>query len=268
MKRDSPSEKDSRTDSSLISRCILTGNSGGDERDDEQVDGEETDPSDRAEIGRRSYMLAAGAAVTTTLAGCSGRFLNENPQVKPVSAFGYGGEPVLAQASSVQLAISESEPNDTQAAATVVEFGATISGTLGQADVDWYTFDVPSDTTIRVDFNRAASSGVTAVILYDTTGDFANLRYVGTDQQVSFTESTGQSGPHFLEIVDTQASDGDYSVTVGPNTDSPTPTQTATPTPTETATPSATATPTPTPSTDDDYGEQGYGEYSYGGLTS
>ena len=42
-------------------------------------------------------------------------------------------------------------------------------------------------------------------------------------------------------------------------------TDTATPTPTPTETPTATATPTPTPAPDEEYGEQLYGEYSYGG---
>jgi outer membrane biosynthesis protein TonB len=49
-------------------------------------------------------------------------------------------------------------------------------------------------------------------------------------------------------------------------TESPTPTPTETPTPTPTETPTPTPTETPTPRTDDEYGEQNYGEYGYGGT--
>lgn len=55
----------------------------------------------------------------------------------------------------------------------------------------------------------------------------------------------------------------------GTQTPSETPVETPTPTPASTATPTATPTPTPTPTPTaapaDEYGEQAYGEYGYGG---
>jgi hypothetical protein len=54
---------------------------------------------------------------------------------------------------------------------------------------------------------------------------------------VSFSEPAETSGTHFLQIVDTQSSDGDYTLTVAPDGNDQTETQTSTPTPTPTPTP-------------------------------
>ena len=234
-------------------------------------------------IDRRTYLAAAGLT-TAGIAGCGG--LDSGATVQPVSAFGYGGEQTLRQTSS--LTVSESEPNDRQGSANAISAGATVTGTLAVNDSDWYVVDLSAGSDITVEFSRDSASGVTAVILYNPDGEFSNLRYVVTDDPVSMAQTVETSGTYFLQIVDTQDSDSDYTVTVSRGTTStpvvtdtatPTPeqTETATPERTETATPERTETPTPvvtdtaTPTgtaAEDDYGEQGYGEYGFGGIAT
>ncbi|MDS0258350.1 hypothetical protein NDI56_02870 [Haloarcula sp. S1CR25-12] len=221
-------------------------------------------------LDRRSYLAAAGAT-TVALAGCAD--LGAGSAVQPVSSFGYGGEPVLRQSSS--LSVSEAEPNDSEGSANAISMGATVAGSLTASDSDWYTIELSTGDDVAIEFSRSATTGITAVILYDPAGEFSNLRYVSTDQPVTVAQTAETSGTYYVQVVDTQDSDGDYTLTVGNGTEA-TPTQTATPTPTETATPEPTATPTETETatpteterSDDDYGEQGYGDYGYGGISA
>jgi hypothetical protein len=252
-------------------------------REDADETGEKTDAM---LLDRRSYLAAAGLT-TATLAGCAGR--SRETTVKPVSAFGYGGSSVLQQTSS--LSVSESEPNDGEGNANAIRVGATVSATLTASDSDWYTVDLSSGDDVSVEFTRTSATGITAVILYDPNGEFSNLRYVSNDQPVVVAKTVEMTGTYFIQVVDTQNSDGDYTLTVGNgDTATPTPTSTetgtetetetvtSTPTPTETETATATPTPTATPTesetatatpiTEDDYGEQGYGDYGYGGVAT
>jgi len=207
---------------------------------DTQTSSSEAD--ERIELDRRSYLLAAGAA-TAGLTGCLGQASARTIGVDAVSTFGFGGRPAVQQDSLMTVAVGESEPNDIEAQATPIEFGSTVSATLTQSDSDWFAVDVTSGTDVHVEFDRTATSGVTAVILYGPDGDFDNLRYVATDDRVTFVETATESGTHLVQVVDTQSSDGDYTLTVGSSTDVSTPTPTPTPTVTPTPTPTATATP-------------------------
>jgi hypothetical protein len=216
-------------------------------------------------LDRRSLLAAAGVAAAS-VAGCAGT--NEPSTVEPVSAFGFGGAPVIQQASTLSLSVSESEPNDTEGNAMEIDYGTTVTGRLTVSDSDWYAVELPSDDDTVVSFERAAPTGVTAVILYEPSGQFDNLRYVTTDQPVSFSPTVEASGTHYVQVVDTQDSAGTYKLLVGRGgTVTATPTETATPTatPTETATPTATSTAT---ASETDYGTQGYGEYGYGGVSA
>jgi len=230
--------------------------------------GEERTEEGELLLDRRSYLAAAGLT-TAAVAGCAD--LDSGQTVQPVSSFGYGGGPVLQQTSS--LTVSESEPNDRQGNADAISLGATVSGTLAVSDTDWYLVDASAGDDIAVEFSRQAASGVTAVILYSPDGTFHNLKYVASDDPVTVAGTAETSGNHFVQVVDTQNSDGDYTMTVGGTSTTPTPTETATPVVTETATPESTETATPvvtetTTSAEDDYGEQGYGEYGYGGIAT
>jgi len=130
--------------------------------------------------------------------------------------------------------VTESEPNDGKHQATKVDFGDTVTGALTQADSDWYAVTVNSGEEIEIIFERSTINGVTTVVLYDTNGDLINLRYVGTDSPSGFIEQAEMSGNHFIQVVDTQASDGDYMLTIeaagGEETATTTPTSTPTPT--------------------------------------
>lgn len=203
-------------------------------------------------LDRRSYLAAAGLT-TAALAGCTGRDSSET--VRPVSAFGYGGGAVLQQTSS--LSIAESEPNDRRTDATPVGLGTTVAATLTVSDSDWYTVDLAAGDDIVVEFTRQAPAGITAVILYDPTGQFNDLRYASTDQPVVIAQTAETTGTYYVQVVDTQDSDGEYTLTVDDGTTTETVTETVTPTPTATAKP-----------LEDDYGEQSYGEYGYGGVST
>lgn len=229
-------------------------------------------------LTRRSYLAGAGTAAVA-LAGCAGQ--TTESVVQPLTVFGYGGGTVIQQSESLSMSVTESEPNDTRQAAMGIGLGTTIDGDLTQYDSDWYAFDVSSGEQLVVTFRRSSPTGVTAVIVYDTDGVFSNLRYVSTDGEVAFGVDAETGGTHYVQVVDTQSSDGPYTLKVGRTSGTGTPTTTETPTttdtPTTTETPTVTETPTTTePGTatptstatpiEDDYGEQGYGDFGYGGV--
>lgn len=253
-------------------------------------------PTDRTDgddsIDRRTYLQLAGAtAGAAALAGC-GDLLDGGSSGDTTLHFGYGGGPFLLSASTAAaLAASESEPNDACANANPIDLDTDVGGTLESAGVDWYSVDLSAGDEVDVLFDRVPSTGVTNVVLYGPDCTFLTLRQVGTDQQIGLSLTAEESGTHYVEVADVEEAAGDYAVRVDTGqttaTPSPTPTDTATatpsptdtatatpsPTPTATATPSPTATATSTPTatataTDvaDEYGEQGYGEYGYGGV--
>ena len=230
---------------------------------------EEIPDSDRSSglsLSRRSYLACAGTTAAA-VAGCAGR--TERSTVQPLTVFGYGGSTVIHQSQSLSMSVTEAEPNDTHEAAMRVDLGTMVSGDLGPSDSDWYAVEISSGQQMAVTFQRSPQTGVTAVIVYDADGVFTNLRYVSTDEEVAFEVTAETSGTHHVQVVDTQSSDGAYTLTLASAsaTDTPVSTDsgTETTTPTATSTPTTTSTPTAT-STADDYGEQGYGEYGYGGI--
>ncbi|ELZ46961.1 carbohydrate binding module (family 6) protein [Halorubrum coriense DSM 10284] len=207
-------------------------------------------PSDGG-LTRRSYLASAGAAAAA-LAGCAGRA--GQPVVTPVTVFGFGGGTAIRQSEEPSTSVAESEPNDTLGAATPVALGEQISGDLRPSDSDWYALELSNGQQLAVTFWRSSQTGVTAVIVYDADGVFSNLRYISTDETVAFEVTAETSGTHHVQVVDTQSSDGAYTLALGDASATETPDSD-----------SGTETPTPTP-IEDDYGQQGYGEYGYGGI--
>ena len=239
-------------------------------------------PPDRDDggIDRRTYLALAGAALgTATLAGCLGG--NDTPEDRQVH-FGYGGGPfMLAVGSAALAAAGESEPNDACANASPITTDTTVSGTLESAGVDWFGFDLGAGEEYEVRFDRVPATGVTSVVLYGPGCTFETLRQVGTDREISLGATADEAGTYYVEVVDIQQGDGDYSLYVdtgsstttstetATSTPTPTSTETATSTATRTSTDTATSTTTPTAtSVVDEYGEQGYGEYGYGGVSN
>ncbi|MEF8856365.1 MAG: hypothetical protein V5A44_12830 [Haloarculaceae archaeon] len=218
----------------------------------------ERDDSENS-MDRRSYLALAGAALGATAAGCLGGA--DGPDSDRRLRFGYGGGPYLFAAGSAALAAaaSESEPNDACANAQAVSPDTDVSATLESSGVDWFGVDLAAGEEYEVVYDRAPATGVTSVVLYGPNCAFETMRQVGTDRQVSIGATARESGIHYVEIVDVQQGDGDYTVRV--DTGSATATRTPTPTDTATATPAATTIA-------DEYGEQGYGEYGYGGVSN
>ena len=239
---------DDQTGNDVITESCKRGNST---LPSENSDSGEDDGS--LMVGRREYLSALGMA-TAAVAGCTGG-LDQTVEVNPVSIFGYGGAQFVNQSSSLSVSVTESEPNDDKQNAMQIDYGSTVSGSLTQSDGDWYAIEISTGDSIVVEFNRSASTGVSAIILYGTTGSLQNIRYATTSQPVVFTETADAAGTYFVQVVDTQNSASDYTLSVGSGADS-------------TPTPTATATPTPTATPDDDYGIQGYGEYGYGGVSN
>lgn len=244
-------------------------------------------------VSRRSYLAIAGAAVASAagLAGGERDAVDVPAATRPVTTYGYGGGPVVrerslsaataATASLAAASVAESEPNDTMGEATLVSTGATASGTLESAGVDWWAVDLAAGDRLDVTVERAADTGVVAAATYDPNGDNLDVRYVGSGQPTTIdVDSAPTSGRHYVELVDVQQGDGDYALQFGDGsgsstaTPTPTPTPTSTPTPTATPTPTPTATPTPTPtptptaSDESQYGVQGYGQLGYGGTSN
>jgi hypothetical protein len=223
-------------------------------------------PSERDEtensMNRRSYLALAGATLgTAAVAGCLGG--SDEPESGREVRFGYGGGPVLLSVGSAALAAasatSENEPNDTCTNAQAVSTDTDVSGTLESAGVDWYGVELSSGEDYDVVFDRVPSAGVTNVVLYGPDCAFKTLRQVGSGSRIQISATARESGTHYVEIVDVQEGNGDYTMRVDTESAS------ATPSPTDTAT----ATPSPTATTvADEYGEQGYGGYGYGGVSN
>jgi hypothetical protein len=213
---------------------------------------DETPNDDEHTIDRRTYLTLAGATVgTAAIAGCSGGGATSANELR----YGFGGAPVVLAAGSTALqASSEAEPNDACGDATPIATDTTVSGTLDAADVDWYSVDLAAEEPFDVVFDRTATDGVTNVVISGPDCSFKTLRQVGSAQETRVSATADEAGIHYVEVVDINQGDGDYTVRVDTGQET---TPTATPTP----------TPTPTPTAvEDDYGEQGYGAYGYGGT--
>jgi len=230
--------------------------------------------ADGGGLNRRSYMKL-GTVAAGLLAGCSGAIsgYGDSENASPGALaddvqFGYGG---VALASSTGMlaasaASSEQEPNDTRAEAMLVSMNSEVTGQLDAGEVDWFAFDAAGGQQYTVEFDRADAAGVSVVALYDGDGDFLNQVYVGTGDATTLAETPDADVRRYVEIVDVEDSESDYTLTVSDRS-STTTTSTATTTATTTVTTTSTTTTATTTTIEDEYGEQNYGEYGYGGVS-
>lgn len=212
-------------------------------------------------VSRRS-VLKSGGATAGILAGVNIGLtddveaqkvgLTDDVQAQSVESFGYGGTSVMQQ-STQTVTVAESEPNDRRANAMEVDVGTSITASLTPSDSDWYAVDLASGDEPAVTFDRKAEDGISALVFFGPDGSLNNLRYIPDDQPLTFRPAIDASGMHYFQVVDTQDSASDYTLKIEQESDEET--STPTPTPTET-------------STADEYGEQTYGEYGYGGVTA
>jgi len=230
MERHSDQEKEAHTSNESESKENIQSVNGGDEAE--------------VTMSRRALLITAGTA-TASVAGYIDPGGTESQIVlQGIDVYGYGGQPVMTKASQT-VTVSESEPNDRQKEAMKIDFDTEIQGNLEQADVDWFAFDGESGQTVVAEFSRAATEGVTSLILYGPDGDSQDLRFIGTSQPVQLEETLETTGTHYIEVVDVQKSSGDYTLTL--TTESDTSTATPTPTTTDTATPMPTSADGQTP---------------------
>jgi len=224
------------------------------------------DDTNLSELERRSYLAAVAGLASASAAGCLGAGRTaDGTHVRVPKIVGYGGVVLATSASSMTLATSdsESEPNDTQAAANPIQTGVDVTGRRSPAEVDWFAFDAAGGATLTVQLAKNGKSGVVSLAAYDTSGSFVDEVYVSSDVPVDLKFDASETGTYFVQIVDVESGNGAYELRVDTTGGETTATPTPTPTATETASP--TSTPTET-ATDNDYGLLGYGEYDYGGT--
>jgi len=107
---------------------------------------------------------------------------------------------------------SETEPNDSFAVANAVALGDTISGNISPAgDVDWFTFDVPADTTIVLDVYASRGGSFLDPVLYLYPADTLALvaysdDYNGLDSHIEYH---ARAGRYYAAITDYYGSGGD-----------------------------------------------------------
>ncbi|WP_136601209.1 carbohydrate-binding domain-containing protein [Salinigranum halophilum] len=228
---------------------------------------DETNSSPQEEtirFSRRTFLKMSGVAASVSALAVDQSAGVPVPESTKLELYSYGGRKVFEQRGSVTASAfsgqvtqltstSESEPNDTQATANEVDVGSTVTAELSTAEVDWYSFDAAKGQSVVAELDRDAESGISALILYDSDGNYVDLRYVGTKQPSRIDlDSASAAGTYFVQVVDVQSGSGPYTLTIQDATnitETPTspPTETATPTPTQTATPTPTETPSPTP---------------------
>lgn len=204
--------------------------SAGDRGADTEATGES---GDGVSLSRRNYMTLAGTAAASTLGylGATGQAAAASPSV---AAYSYGGTPMLEQST-----LEETEPNGRSDDATRIQSGVGVLGTLESDEIDWFTFDASKGDDLRATFDREKGTGVSVVILHGRNQQYLNRTYVDSDAPSEVTAAARYSGAHYVQVLDIQNGDGDYTLTVRAGSES-------------------------TDSNLEEYGVQGYGDYGYG----
>ena len=149
------------------------------------------------------------------------------------------------QDSSQEQPQQESEPNDAQGAATVIE-GAKIKGEIGSSgDTDWYAFEAEEGEDVSI---LATGDSPDATVFFSLVGPNGDTL---ADTDLGYDDSRGQiattapeSGTYYIEVSTVSDIEGiPYTITISSASDVSTNTSTST----STATPTVTPTPTPTP---------------------
>jgi hypothetical protein len=109
-----------------------------------------------------------------------------------------------------------------------------VTGPLTPGDTDWFAFEA-ADEEITIEYTRPTDVGITVLALFDAAGYIVGHQFTRGQQTVSLSETT-TAGTYFVQIVNIEDGDGEYTVTVRSE------------------------------STESTYGVQGYGEYGYGGT--
>lgn len=199
----------------------LTGRATAEPPDDD--DGGDGQPR----VSRRKYLLLTGtgmAAVAGQTGDNSGVVSAKTTDTTTVSApdtYGYGGGSVLSQSTSPQITAQRPlgdhtrENLDSEITTTAEELPSdtTVNNTLPADSSRWYALEVTGGEDLLVDFQRSDPDGITALVLYDADGSFRSLRYAASDAPVQLLDTIEAGGTVFLQTVDVQNGDGDYTLT-------------------------------------------------------
>jgi hypothetical protein len=261
---------------------------------------------ERTGLGRRSFLKLTGVTVVAggSVAGCTGT--TPEPAAPEFGYGGtpmrraqvaLPGAVVGTSFAALSSSVEESEPNGSQATADAVSLGSSVRGTLAAGDNDWYAVELTAEGSLDLTLVRDSNRAKSRFGLYGPDGTRLDAVQVPNKKPVSLgLDPVPTTGTYFVRLASDKPTGG-YELSVqgtAPVTPTPTPEPTATPTPTPTPTPEPTATPTPTaeptatptptptltptptptptststptPISDDDYGEQGYGDFGYGGT--
>lgn len=106
------------------------------------------------------------------------------------------------------------EPNDSMAAATAVEFGAAVHGTVCANNVDLFAVDLSSGETLTAELIFAHANGDLDVSLHDSSGtQIASANSTTDNERLDFTSAAG--GRHFIRVYGYQGAANAYRLTVG-----------------------------------------------------
>jgi sugar lactone lactonase YvrE len=127
--------------------------------------------------------------------------------------------PIPSLTGMVGAIITEAEPNDSIAQATLVTLGDTASGTISPSnDIDWYAVDLTAGSVVDLDVTAARSgSAIDAVIALVAPDGESFLAYNddwhGLDPRIVFPIST--TGRYFVGIGGTTTTTGSYALAFG-----------------------------------------------------
>lgn len=175
--------------------------------------------------GTAALMLSASdeelepAEVSSAIAATAWRPLG-HPEAGD-TRYGAGIVDALAATRYVAADTEVVEPNDDFGTATPIQQGQSVSSILTPADVDMFAFAATQGNEVMISLTRASSNGVVAIAVYDTDQEQITMEYVGTTSPVAVTIVPKSSGLHYVQLVDVNSADGQYSLTVGRDPKSP-----------------------------------------------
>ena len=102
----------------------------------------------------------------------------------------------------------EVEPNNSTSTATAIRFGAPVYGNIATlSDVDMFTFDVGSTSSVRVLYMRAPRSfqyNLARIRVTDGTKELASVDAYAADVFTSFDVGVNPEGTYFIEVTGCQ----------------------------------------------------------------
>jgi hypothetical protein len=242
--------------------------------EDTTANSEQHDSDER--LGRRSFLKvgAVVSAVATSGFGMSGVLSRDDTGSRSGTdtdaRFGYGGTPVTTTVAAKSPGVGGTTAADgtthTQADSTAT------AETVGDTAIPSVsTTAVPTGAGVRSETTTPTATTTGEATSTVTDGEESGSGNVGgVDGSEQAPIGTAPSTPAPTTAVSSPQTSNEPETPVETATDTSASTETSTAAPGESGTPTETPTPAPEPTAAqklaDEYGEQGYGEYGYGGV--